>query len=172
MYGEKIFTHGTKIIVTMLVCAILIGFSGCDPQFDLGRGNIFGTDAISSQLTWKVEAKHGFKDASKAIDGNSNSYAITSGKNYTGAYITIDLERQCIFNMVVLIHGPREFGFAKEVQLSISTDGKKFKSCYSTFGTRKITYISVLTPVTARYIRITATKPGSKPWAIAEIYLQ
>lgn len=161
-----------KIILTGLACVVLAGLAGCDPQFDLGRGNIFGTDAISSQLAWKVQSQHGFRDARKAIDGNSNSYAITRGKNYSGASITIDLERQCIFNMVVLIHGAREFGFAKEVQLSISTDGKSFKSCYQTFGTRKVTYIPVLTPVTARYIRITAVRPGPKPWAIAEIYLQ
>ena len=161
-----------KITLTGLVCVISAGLAGCDPQFDLRRGNIFGTDAISSQLTWKVKSKHGFKDARKAIDGSSHTYAITSGKNYSGASITIDLDRQCIFNMVVLIHGRKEFGFAKEVQLSISSDGKNFKSCYQTFGTRKVTYISILTPTTARYIRLTAVKPGSKPWAIAEIYLQ
>ena len=161
-----------KNTLTGLVCVVSVWLVGCDPQFDLGRGNIFGTDAISSQLAWKITSQHGFKGARKAIDGSSHTYAITTGKDYSGASITIDLERQCIFNMVVLIHGRKEFGFAKEVKLSISTDGKHFKPCYQTFGTRKITYISVLTPVTARYIRFTAVKPGSKPWAIAEVYLQ
>ncbi|MCK5113303.1 MAG: discoidin domain-containing protein [Phycisphaerae bacterium] len=167
MLNRKITT-----VLTGLVCVVVVALGGCDPQFDLNRGNIFGTDAISSQLTWKIQSQHGFKDAKKSIDGNSNSYAITRGKNYRGASLTIDLERQCVFNMVVIIHGAREFDFAKEVQLSISSDGKNFKPCYQTFGTRKITYLPVLTPVTARYIRLTAIEPGAKPWAIAEIYLQ
>ena len=144
---------------------------GCEPKFDMSRGTMLG-DNISPQNTWKISSTGGgFIGLRQAIDGSAITFAITS-KRYNNATITLDLGRPCIFNLVALRHGMNENAFARRVSLSTSLDGKKYTSRYECIGTKRITYIPILTPITARYIKIRATVPGRESWSIAEIYLQ
>ena len=95
-----------------------------------------------------------------------------SGGNYRNASFTIDLGRSCVFNMIVLFHGKKEFGFARKLLVSTSIDGKKYKNIHTAPGTRDRTYLLLMTPVNARYLRITALEAGSRPWSIGGIFLQ
>jgi len=85
--------------------------------------------------------------------------------------LTIDLGKSCMFNMVVIDHGPGGTGYAHQVTLLVSIDGTDFQPIHVSPGTRRITTLSVITPTLARYIRLEATEPGAQPWSIAEVYL-
>ena len=161
-----------KIFLRVLVAVVAaIPLCGCDPVFN-PLGPRVNRDAISLPLVWKISSRGGkFKNLRGAIDGLAITKAETVG-SYRGASITIDLRRPCIFNTVVLTHGDKPFGFAKTISLATSRDGKNFTQQITTYGTRKVTYINLLTSTTARYIRITVVKPGTEPWAISQIYFQ
>ena len=80
--------------------------------------------------------------------------------------------RRCVFNMIAIRHGVKEHGFARTILCSTSTDGVNFTEQIRAYGTRKVTYISLMKPATARFVRLTAVEQGNEPWAIAEIFLQ
>jgi hypothetical protein len=161
---------GTLLLTVLAVVGL--GVLGCEPDFDLSRGRTLGM-ALPAQQSWKVTASadSGFKNIYRAADGDASTLAV-SARRYRNAYITIDLGRPGVFNLIALRHGERAYGFAMKVALSTSMDGKRYTKRYSCPGTRGITYLPVLTPITARYIRITAAREGSERWAISEIYLQ
>ncbi|MCD4825542.1 MAG: discoidin domain-containing protein [Phycisphaerae bacterium] len=163
--------HGRIFLRILVAVVVMIPLCGCDPVFNpLGpRAN---RDAISLPLVWRISSQGGtFKNLRGAIDGLAITKAETVG-NYRGTSITVDLKRPCIFNTVVLVHGDKPFGFARTISLATSRDGKNFTQQITTQGTRKFTYINLLTSTTARYIRITVVKPGTEPWAISQIYFQ
>lgn len=161
--------HWTVTLI-ILVGAFFI-LPGCEPEFDMTRGTVLG-DSISPQNSWKISSTGGgIIGLRQAIDGSPITFAITT-KRYGNATIILDLGRPCIFNLVALRHGMNENGFARRVSLSTSQDGKKYTPRYECIGTKRITYIPILTPITARYIRIRASLPGREAWSIAEIYLQ
>jgi hypothetical protein len=128
---------------------------------------------ISSPLGWSIESPgDNFKMLRGAIDNVPLTQAVTRQADYRGASFVIDLGRPCIFNTVVLLHENDEMGFAREVNIATSTDGENYTDRYTAPGTRKATYFNLLTPITARYVRITATQAGKKPWAISQVYFQ
>ncbi len=157
-------------IITLTVLAVgFLSLVGCEPKFDMTSREI---DPLPAQSNWKITSSGGrFLNLRGAIDGNPTTMAI-SGRRYRNTSVTVDLGRRCLLNVIALRHGLLEHGFARKVSLSTSLDGKNFTKQYQCAGTRKVTYIPVLTPITARYIRITAVSPGSEPWAISEIYMQ
>jgi len=143
--------------------------SSCFSSFDLSKPS---REEISSPSRWRISSRNkDFTNLEKALDTDTDTVAL-SGSNYKGASFTLDLGQVCPFNMVVLFHGGEEFGFARKVCLSISIDGKNFRDVHVAPGTRGLTYLMLMTPVNARYLRFAAVEQGSRPWAIGGIFLQ
>lgn len=156
-------------ITLMVLTGALLFLPGCGPEFSM-ESRV--GDPLPPQYTWKISSTGGgFIGLRQAIDGSPITFAITS-KRYNNAAITLDLGRPCIFNLVALRHGINENAFARRVLLSTSLDGKKYTNRYECAGTKMVTYIPMLTFITARYIRIRASVPGREAWSIAEIYVQ
>lgn len=134
---------------------------------DTDRGPVA---SISPKSMWRAYGD--FQNPQYAVDGNIDTYAIT-GTSYEGARLTIDLGRRCLFNMIILDPGPgHEMDYCRRIAVQISYDGVNYRQIYSAPGTRGLTYCDMVTPTVARYIRLVATVPGDRPWAIAEVYLK
>jgi hypothetical protein len=128
--------------------------------------------SISHPRTWKITSQGGgIRNLAAAIDGDPLTAAVTT-QRYDGASVTIDLGRVCLFNMVTILHGQQPQGHARIVSLYTSNDGQQFDKRYETPGTRSVTSVPVLTLIRARYIRLVAEQAGSRPWSLADIYLQ
>ncbi len=153
-----------------LVLAVWL-LGGCSPDFTHNK-TVFPRQ-ISPYYVWRIDdnPRGTFKNLRSVHDGNNLTMAV-SKKNYQGASITIDFGRSCLFNFISILHGENEFGFARKVSVSTSLDGRRFVHRRTFTGNRKVTYLLLMTPVRARFVRLTAVARGSKPWAIAEIYVQ
>jgi len=124
---------------------------------------------VSNKTNWRLSGD--FHDAAKAADGYIGT-AASSGDNPT-ASIIIDLGKPCMFNTIILDHGPdNEHNFPNRLSVVTSYDGRAWTNVYVVQGTRRITYIPLLTPTLARYIRLQTLVKNDEPWTIAEIYLQ
>jgi len=106
-----------------------------------------------------------------AIDGNINTAAIGASRG-RAASLVVDLGKPGTFNMVVIDHGRNALGFAREVEVYTSLDGKSFKRRYRALGTRRVSTFCLMEPVLARYVRLDAVEAGDQPWSLAEIHLQ
>jgi hypothetical protein len=159
----------TLTLAGLLGGAVGLGAS-CEPDFTAGRAVL--PDMLSTPDKWSIRSTGGgFHFLDLAIDNNAVTFA-ESSRQYQNAALTIDLGRRCVFNMIAIRHGVKEFGFARTLLCSTSTDGVTFTEQIRAYGTRKVTYISLMKPATARYVRLTVIEPGQEPWAIAEIFLQ
>lgn len=159
------------LIFIMAICVSLLFTAGCDPKFDQ-NGPRAQEGAISSCDKWKVTGSgKTFSNLRFAHDNNTMTVC-KSAKYYRKASLVIDLQRPCLFNTIAIVHGPDEFGYTRRLDVAISNDGKKYHKIYEGVGTRKVTYINILSPVSARYVKLTAKRPGHRPWSIAEVYFQ
>lgn len=105
-------------------------------------------------------------------DSNVGTYSV-SEYDYQNAVVNIDLKTPCMFNTVIIDHGPaKENGYCRRVVVLVSNNGRDYKKVHSVPGTKRVTFVSFITPVLARYVRLQAVVPGNEPWAIAEIYLR
>ena len=153
--------HRTSVVMACLV------LGGCGPGSRFG-GRVAPAAAVSPRSSWKA---HGdLQDAGKAIDGNPATAAVTA-EHYSGAALTIDLGKACVFNLVAIEHGPNQFGFCRRLGLWTSLDGQTFTKAHETPGTRTVTYLVPIKPVLARYVKLQAITPGMRPWSVAEIHL-
>ena len=125
--------------------------------------------AVSPRSSWK--ARGNVAGAAEAIDGNPTTAAVT-GRQSKQAYITIDLGKPCVFNMVAVQHGADQFGFARRLGLWTSLDGQNFTKHHEAPGTRRITYMLTVRPILARYVKLQVVTAGARPWSVAEIHLQ
>lgn len=153
----------------MCLACILWGAS-CTTEF---KPPGFGSDAeVTARRSWSIRVVAGeFSRPQAAIDGMGFT-AATTRRSYRNATLVLDLGRECWFNTIVLLHGQREYGYAKRVAVATSRDGRNFTHVANFLGTRRFTYLPLMTPVSARYIRLTAVEPGPEPWNLAEIYIQ
>jgi hypothetical protein len=126
---------------------------------------------ISPRAKWIIVGTRGIEDAAKALDGDRGTAAV-SGASYDKAHITIDLGKVCLFNMVVIDHGPNEYGFCGRVAVLTSLDNNAYTPRRSEPGTRRVSIVSLIKPELARYVRIRADAEGSRPWSLGEIYLE
>jgi len=154
----------------LLLACLAVTAAGC------GVGPIYPADgpkapaaAITHRRQWKVSGE--LRDPEKAADGTLYTAAIGDHLR-SGAGITIDLGKPCVFNMVVVDHGRNEMGFCRRLVLLSSMDGRTFERQYAVPGTRRMTTLCLISPVLARYIRIEAVIPGDQPWSVAEVYVQ
>jgi hypothetical protein len=140
---------------------------GCNDAYHDGP-KLMGDDRISPRHRWKVWGD--LRDAQRAVDGSIYTAAV-SAPNYDGAVLNIDLGKSCLLNMVVIEHGPDEYGFPRNMAVLTSTDGKRFRRQIVVPGLRRITTAVLVKQVLTRYVRLQVTKQSSKPWSVAEVHL-
>ncbi len=158
-----------RLTITILTGLAACGHVGCDPapiyqppHPDLSIGS------VPDRSGWRLTGT--LANAAAAADGNIATIARAESRG--GGALTIDLGKPGVFNMVVLDHGKEEFGYAGRARVLTSVDGRSFVPRHNAPGTRRVSSYLLISPVLARYVRIQVTRPGPKPWAVAEIHLQ
>ncbi len=152
----------------MLVLAASMLFVGCGgPLYNDGQR--FMPGRISPRGQWTVTSSD-LSNPSLAADGNRNTAAVSSSR-YAQPALTIDLGKECLFNMVAIDHGLKETGHARTMAVLTSSDGVNFTQQATAPGLRRVTTILLVKPVLARYVKLQAVVAGSEPWSIGEVYL-
>ena len=153
----------------MLLTFAMLACAGC-------TGNIidqdsFGTpaSAVTPSNSWVVSSNFG---NAKILTDGSVGACLTSPNTTEQAYVMVDMGKRCLFNQIILDHGPNEFGCARRVAVYTSLDGREFTRQYVAPGTRRLTYLNLIIPVLARYVRVQVEQHGDRPWSIAEIYIR
>ena len=149
-----------------LLAAIAVSCNG--PIYHHGRTHSPAA-AVPDRRQWRVTGD--LRNSHKAADGNVSSAAV-SLRNYDSAYITVDLGKVSLFNMVIVDHGAEEFGFCRRLAVETSLDGKTFTFQYAAPGTRRVTLLVLSRPVLARYVRLKTIVPGMRRFSVAEVYLR
>ncbi len=155
-----------KFNVVLMITALAL--VGCDSPYIQKPPDIVKT-AVTAKNRWRASGN--VSDAGNAVDANPSTAAVASHAG-SGATLTVDLSRPCMFNMVVVNHGPNGHGYATQLELATSTDGKIFTTRKTVYGTRKVTTVLLIRPILARYVRLKVLQSGPKPWSAAEIYIQ
>ncbi len=124
---------------------------------------------LTPRETWKVTGN--INEPDKAIDGNLATAAVNV-EGVNPAWLTVDLGKQCLFNLAVIDHGRNQYGFARRIAVYTSDDGKEFTHRHTVSGKRRVTAILLPHFVLARYVRFQVVSPGDKPWSIAELFFQ
>ncbi|MFW5841538.1 MAG: discoidin domain-containing protein [Planctomycetota bacterium] len=151
-----------------VVC--LVGLAGgCTESATQNTASPAPAAEVSPMEQWRVAGS--MPDVTRAVDGNLQTYA-AAAKGSGQAMLTIDLSKPCLFNLMVIEHGPVEQGHARRLTLLTSPDGETFTPQMQVEGTPKRTYVAILTPTLARFVRIQAEVDDNRPWTIAEIYFQ
>ncbi len=159
-------SYGVLVGLFVTVAAAVGGCDGTGGYSNNGQQLLTGQ--VSPHSVWRVTST--LLDSSKAIDGDISTAAV--GRGSGNDTITIDLGKVCMFNLVIIHHGGNANGHCKRVGVLTSLDGQDFAYRGSASGKRKVTNILLGQYVLARYLRLQAVIPGTKPWSIAEIYLQ
>ena len=154
------------------VVALALGLlGGCDdvrPVYGPNTGGYLGA-YISPKSAWLVTGE--LLDVTSAADGDFSTSA-RSDYEYSGATLTVDLRRACLFQTIILEHGASEHGHPRKLAVATSIDGKTYTLRHLAPGKRRVTILSLPEPVLARYVRLRVVQPGPRPWNVAEIYLQ
>lgn len=151
-----------SVVLAAMACGCGVGSIYSDPQGSM-------VAYVSPRSTWKINGD--LPKAQSAIDDDVTTFAQT-GPSYANSQLTIDLGQPCLFNMVVVDHGPNRDGYPARLGVLTSNDGKEFVLRHSSPGSRRVTTALLMTPVLARYVRIQALDEGRQPWSVAEVYLQ
>lgn len=138
--------------------------SGCPPI----APEIPSSD-ITPRSTWRASGD--LRDPAKAVDGLLSTAAVSGGA-YTNSFIELDLGKVCLFNRIIVEHGPDEQGFPARMAVYTSQNGETFTLQGEFPGKRHVTNVTLLSPVLARFLRLQAVSPGLRPWSVAEIQLQ
>jgi len=158
--------RGIHWMCILLLVGPALFSAGCAGDFEHGR--FAPAAAVSPFQDWKVTGN--LQEPQKAADGSAATAAVARrGHN---AQITIDLGTACLFNMIAVNHGPDQFGFCRRLAVLTSLDGKAFDRRTVLPGTRHITVLLLPRPTLARYIRLQVVLRGSRPWSVAEIFVQ
>lgn len=155
-----------KYITAALMAALML--SGCKPAYQQ-KPLDFAREAITPKSRWKISGNA--PKAGRAIDNNLGTAAVDQ-RPQSGDSLIVDFGRPCMFNMVVVEHGPNPHGYARRLELSTGTDGKRFTTQKTVYGTREVTTVLLIRPTLARYIRLKILQPGPKSWSVGEIYIQ
>lgn len=154
-------------ICLLLLAAPVALTSGCGDAFQHGRHG--PAAAVSPHSDWKISGN--LSGLEKAADGNAGTAAVGDVRS-PNARVEIDLGKACLFNMVIIEHGPEQFGFCRRVAVLTSLDGKQFHRRVVLPGTRHVTILYLGRPVLARHVRLEAVSPGSQAWSVAEVLLR
>jgi hypothetical protein len=155
----------------LLNCALIGGalvWPGC-VQSDSGAGGAALGSSLTPKKTW--HAAGNLRDPAKAIDDDTGTAAVSTN-SYANAFIDVDLGKVCLFNRIIVDHGPDEYGFPTRMAVYTSLDGQSFSPLTQVAGKRKVTNVLLISPVLARYVRLQVVSPGPRPWSVAEISFQ
>ena len=150
-------------MVALCVSAFLAGCVDTPPEGSAPSGAL-----VTPREAWRAYGD--LREPGKAIDGDLGTAAVSGGSSAKPT-IEIDLGKLCLFNRVMVEHGPDEYGFPDKMAVSTSQDGQAFQPQCVVPGKRRVTNALLITPVLARYIRLEASSPGSRPWSVAEIVI-
>ncbi len=150
-----------------LAWAAMAGGCGVGAIYNDPQGSMVGS--VSPRAEWAISGD--LPNIRTAVDGDVNTCAV-SGPAYANSQFTVDLGRPCLFNMVVVDHGPNRDGYPTRLGVLTSNDGKEFVFRHAAPGCRRATTLLMFTPVLARYVRIQALQEGRHPWSVAEVYVQ
>ena len=163
--------HSTRLrsIVVILASGLLPLVSGCvsSPIYNASEEHPIGR--VSDRRVWRASGD--LMTPAAAIDGDLATTA-TDPRRRANAYLTIDLGKPCMFNLVIVDHGLNQFGFSRRMLVLTSMDGKTFTQRHAVPGTRRITAALLPKFVLARYLRLQAAVSGPRPWSIAEVFIQ
>ena len=148
--------------------ALAVSGCGTGPIYTEGNPRVM-IGSVPDRRFWKAYGTVG--SPAQAIDGNIHTAAVANDAD-SPARLLIDLGKAGTLNMIVIDHGPDQFGFAREVEVHTSLDGRRWIPRHAALGTRRVTTLLLMNPVLARYIRLDAVVPGTKPWSLAEIHMQ
>jgi hypothetical protein len=143
---------------------------GCEPAGGIGAsGGGAAGPLLTPRTAWRAYGD--LREPAKAIDGDISTAAV-SGMPYANSYIEVDLGKACLFNRIIIDHGPDEQGVAARIAVFTSQTGQSYTSQGEFTGQRRVTNILLLTPVIARYVRLQAVVAGPRAWSVAEIGLE
>jgi len=149
---------------------LALAVSGCGTGPIYTEGNAASAiGSVPGRGLW--EAYGTVQDPARAIDGNIHTAAVAADADGP-AQLVIDLGKPGTLNMIVIDHGANEFGFARQVVVHTSLDGKRFVRRHAALGTRRVSTLLLMSPVLARYVRLDAVAPGTRPWSVAEVHMQ
>ncbi|MCY2932189.1 MAG: discoidin domain-containing protein [Planctomycetota bacterium] len=154
--------------------AFLLAAAGCGDDIATrppgARGGRALVAAISPKAQWRATSAT-MSEPEAAIDSRLQSAAV--GPSVPKAELLIDLGKPCLFNRVILDHGTNDDeAYPRQVALQTSMDGRVFYTRKTGLGTRWRTNFSLITPTTARYVRLEVIKAGTGSWRIAEVTLE
>jgi len=151
-----------RILIAVAACV-----AGCAGSYEHGAAG--PASAVTPRSDWRISGD--LREIVRAVDGQRDT-AARADNGRSNSQITIDLGQTCLFNMVVVDHGPNEHGFCGRVALLTSLDGRNFTRRTVMQGTRRVTVFSLVTPTLGRHIRLQAIEAGPEAWSVGEIYVQ
>lgn len=156
-------------ITAILLTVVLLGCMGCTGA--IIEQDAFGTPAtaVTPSNSWVVSCNFG---NAKVLNDSGVGSCLVTPNTTDQAFVVVDMGKRCLFNQVILDHGTNEFGCARRVAVYTSLDGREYTQQYIGPGTRRLTYLNLITPVLARYVRVQVVQHGDRPWSLAEIYIR
>lgn len=105
-----------------------------------------------------------------AVDGDASTRWSSGQAQQPGQRLEVDLGRPVTFRRVALDSGGNLGDFARGWELSVSTDGTRWRRLAAGVGTGQLTLVDV--PRTrARFLRVSTTAAAGNWWSIADLRL-
>lgn len=152
----------------LAVLAVLAAMVGCSPVYDAGPPRPGEAAVVTPRTQWKLSGT--LTDLPLANDGSDATGAradLEGGR----PVVVIDLGKACLLNMVTVTHAVDD-GYAQRLSVHTSMDGRQFVKRHESSGKRRVTVMTWIEPVLARYVRIQVDQRGPQPWSVAEVYIQ
>ncbi|MHC4986325.1 MAG: discoidin domain-containing protein [Planctomycetota bacterium] len=160
--------YATLTVLVVVALAAIGCNGGGEGPFD--QNAQAPASSISPRPSWSISGQGVSNDAA-AIDGDLSTRAVTAS-GYEEASLTVDLGKPCLFNLIVIDHGDHETGYAERLAVLTSMDGLEYTRQKVASGQRGRTWIALVTPVMARYVRIEVVRPHWQPWSVAEVQIK
>jgi F5/8 type C domain-containing protein len=112
----------------------------------------------------------GLSNLTAAIDQDPNTRAISTGTDYAGSSVVLDLGGSYTIKKVVQVHEPNDRDFPGRYTIEVSEDGRNWRMAFEGQGEEGRSR-ATFEPVRARYVRITATASRDRrhPWSFSKI---
>ncbi|MGQ9543680.1 MAG: discoidin domain-containing protein [Candidatus Bathyarchaeia archaeon] len=155
-----------------------------DPSDDIANGNRYETLFYSSEASDKpyliltVTYSDGIVATASASLNNSNAFKIIDQNTSTkwgsgtsqasGQWVKVDMGKTYSLRRIIIQMGIPNY--ARNFMIEVSTDDVNYTQVYSKTNNDASTIDVTLTPVNARYVKMTLTGSASDQWDIYEMY--
>ncbi|MEU1471878.1 discoidin domain-containing protein [Streptomyces sp. NPDC005761] len=109
-------------------------------------------------------------DAGLATDADGTTRWSAGAAQAPGQYVQLDLARRTTFRRVAIDSGDNLGDYARDWQLSVSDDGRRWRTVGRGTGTGQLTTVD-LPPTSARFLRVTQTGTSDSWWSLADVRL-